>query len=178
MWAESQSKCVNINLPSEQGESDSPSTPWVPLVVELSMLCCLSPHSIAAFEAFKLLVELSYGYDYTLNPSDSTPLPVATLLGLIVVADMFQFNLCIRACCKHLMRQVGADTGLEVIEGLRHLSHPNVESLLDTAIFNLGRLEHLWKQEKLSPSLDDSQLEILKVGIFRTSYKPAKNTSF
>lgn len=133
-WAESQDKIIEVELPSEEGESMEGAA-WLSACCSLRRSnssfvnlppfppTCL-PLSLSALETFKLLVELSYGVDYTRRPSDSnspsTTFDPNTLVQLISVANMFEFLPCIESCCEVLYGMEGwdVDMALSLINAL------------------------------------------------------------
>ena len=75
-------------------------------------------------------------------------MPHETLLHLITVANMFEFNECIEACCEELRTGLNTDVALDVIDSLYRLepARAPINELVDDAIGAIGPLEGLWGQ--------------------------------
>ena len=100
------------------------------------------------FTTLQLLIELSYGGIYTKRTWDGPTLSNETLLQLVGVANMFEFNDCIKACCEQMGRGLNADLALSVVACLSHLepAREPISKLVDAAIAAIGPLEGLWGQ--------------------------------
>ena len=111
-------------------------------------LCVARCLDVSAFEVLKLLVELCYAGIYTRHTWDGPTLPHETLLHLITVANMFEFNECIESCCEELRTGLSTDVALAVINSLSHLepARAPINKLVDDAIGSMSPLEGLWSQ--------------------------------
>jgi len=100
-------------------------------------------------DSLKLLVELSYGGLYTKRTWDGPTLSPTILAKLIAVANMFEFNDCIEACCEELKQGLDRDNNaigvIDACAGIEPL--PKVISdVIDAAVVAMGPLEKLWSQ--------------------------------
>ena len=134
-------------------------------MTHIPLVSALSPD----FAALKLLVELSYSAIYTKHTWDGPSLPHDTLLRLIRVANMFEFNECIEACCEELRLGLDADVALQVVDTLSLLepAGQHIIDLIDDAIALIGPLEDLWSQNGFyeSPSEAVKNASITKLQV-------------
>jgi len=178
-WTESINKVVEVELDSEKGELIMMGMvvhlqhhicirlPFLAAIFHLIIILLLRHHhhhhltfshisffACSDFTTLQLLMELSYGRIYTKHSWDAPTLPQDNLLHLIVVADMFEFNQCIEACCEELSRGLKTDTAVHIMNTLCHLDPPRqpISQLIDAAVVAMGPLEDLWKQGAFVPS--------------------------